>query len=71
MDDHIDIWNSVCVEEYFNGNGDDNKSDDDQNKKLQGYICVLNSKATEGSMVCKLLSNELKFSVSIFFFLLN
>lgn len=39
-----------CVEEYFNGNGDDNKSDDDQNKKLQGYICVLNSKATEESM---------------------
>lgn len=55
------------MEEYFNGNGDDNKSDDDQNKKLQGYICVLNSKATEESMVCKLLSSELKFSVSIFF----
>ncbi|XP_058189683.1 aluminum-activated malate transporter 10-like [Rhododendron vialii] len=39
-----------CVSEYFNDNGDVKKSDDDPNKKLQGYICVLNSKATEESL---------------------
>lgn len=42
------------------------KSDDDPSKKLQGYICVLNSKATEESLVRKLFSNELKF-YSFFF----
>lgn len=36
-----------CVTEYFKENG----SEEDLKKKMQGYKCVLNSKAAEESMV--------------------
>ncbi|KAL9687818.1 hypothetical protein QQ045_032225 [Rhodiola kirilowii] len=40
----------VCVPEYLRENSDQIKDDEDRNRKLQGYKCVLNSKATEDSM---------------------
>uniref|UniRef100_A0A7N0RAS2 Aluminum-activated malate transporter n=1 Tax=Kalanchoe fedtschenkoi TaxID=63787 RepID=A0A7N0RAS2_KALFE len=41
----------VCISEYFReNNGDPNKEGEDQIRKLQGYKCVLNSKAAEDSM---------------------
>ncbi|KAJ0052388.1 hypothetical protein Pint_00620 [Pistacia integerrima] len=39
-----------CVTEYFRYDGTSRASDEDCNKKIQGYKCVLNSKATEESM---------------------
>ncbi|XVE77308.1 hypothetical protein DITRI_Ditri13aG0051800 [Diplodiscus trichospermus] len=39
-----------CVVEYFEDNGKLNTSEEDLSKKVQGYKCVLNSKATEESM---------------------
>ncbi|OMO64256.1 Aluminum-activated malate transporter [Corchorus capsularis] len=38
----------ACVVEYFKDSG--NLSEEDLNKKIQGYKCVLNSKATEESL---------------------
>ncbi|XWS32016.1 hypothetical protein CRYUN_Cryun23aG0124700 [Craigia yunnanensis] len=43
------IW-AGCVTEYFIDNGKLTSSEEDLNKKIQGYKCVLNSKATEESM---------------------
>ncbi|XWS76849.1 hypothetical protein CRYUN_Cryun01aG0213100 [Craigia yunnanensis] len=39
-----------CVTEYFIDNGTFTISEEDLNKKIQGYKCVLHSKATEESM---------------------
>ncbi|KAL7002323.1 hypothetical protein U1Q18_003476 [Sarracenia purpurea var. burkii] len=39
-----------CTAKFFDENGDMNKSDEDCGEKLNGYICVLNSKATEEAM---------------------
>lgn len=40
-----------CVAEYFRDDKTSTASDEDCSKKMQGYRCVLNSKATEESMV--------------------
>ncbi|GLT56106.1 hypothetical protein SLA2020_291770 [Shorea laevis] len=42
----------ACVAEYFKENGKttDSKEDQDYKKKMQGYKCVLNSKAAEESL---------------------
>ncbi|PSS23521.1 Aluminum-activated malate transporter like [Actinidia chinensis var. chinensis] len=39
-----------CVAEYFNRDGTAKSSDHDFGKKMQGYKCALNSKASEESM---------------------
>ncbi|KAL6322189.1 hypothetical protein AAG906_005135 [Vitis piasezkii] len=39
-----------CVAEYFHQNGTVDSGGEDCSKKLRGYKCVLNSKATEDSM---------------------
>ncbi|KAK6285825.1 PREDICTED: aluminum-activated malate transporter 10 [Theobroma cacao] len=39
-----------CVAHYFKDSGNLTISEEDLNKKIQGYKCVLNSKATEESM---------------------
>ena len=39
------------VADYFNNQENDKISEEELKKKLQGYKCVLNSKATEESMV--------------------
>lgn len=44
---------SGCVNEYFQEGGSLVESNKECQKKLQGYKCVLSSKATEESMVCE------------------
>ncbi|GLT79794.1 hypothetical protein SLA2020_512690 [Shorea laevis] len=39
-----------CVAEYFKENGEIKEDDEDHSKKIQGYKCVLNSKASEESL---------------------
>ncbi|GLU00844.1 hypothetical protein SLE2022_181830 [Rubroshorea leprosula] len=39
-----------CVAEYFKENGKIKEDDEDHSKKIQGYKCVLNSKASEESL---------------------
>lgn len=43
---------SGCVAEYFNHCGGFNESGEEAHKKILSYKCVLNTKATEESMVC-------------------
>ncbi|XP_022721831.1 aluminum-activated malate transporter 10-like [Durio zibethinus] len=40
----------VCATRYFNHSGECTNSNEEADKKLQGYKCVLSSKATEESM---------------------
>lgn len=43
---------SGCVSDYMSSNGGVAESKEDCSKNMLGYKCVLNSKATEDSMVC-------------------
>ncbi|XWS38181.1 hypothetical protein CRYUN_Cryun19dG0108300 [Craigia yunnanensis] len=49
MDKLADSLND-CVAQYFNQTGECTNSNEEADKKLQGYKCVLSSKATEESM---------------------
>ncbi|GKU87902.1 hypothetical protein SLEP1_g2229 [Rubroshorea leprosula] len=47
----ISVFLFGCVAEYFKENGKIKEDDEDHSKKIQGYKCVLNSKASEESLV--------------------
>ncbi|XWS61556.1 hypothetical protein CRYUN_Cryun07bG0135400 [Craigia yunnanensis] len=49
MDKLVDSLDG-CVTQYFNHSGECTNSNEEADKKLQGYKCVLSSKATEESM---------------------
>ena len=50
---------SGCVAQYFShSEAPEGVSDEESNKKLLGYKCVLGSKATEESMVCTMYTNS-------------
>ena len=48
---------SGCVAAYLNEENEDLTSKEDIEKKISSYRCVLNSKATEESMVSQLGSS--------------
>ena len=59
---------SGCVSEYFENDDDteemkNNEDEKNNNSKVEGYKCVLNSKASEESMVIKQIDYILLFLV--------
>ena len=47
----MSTWNSGCVSEYFKDDKTKLGNEEDPSKRMQGYKCALNSKATEEVMV--------------------
>ena len=54
----LDLQYSGYAAENFSVDGSKNVHEKDSSKKLQGYKCVLNSKAAEESMVRNQLSDN-------------
>ena len=47
----MSTWNSGCVGECFKDDKTKLENEEGPSKRMQGYKCVLNSKATEEVMV--------------------